>query len=297
MTPSLADAYAHCQSIANRHYENFPVASKLLPAHMRRPFAAVYAYSRHVDDLADEGDATAQQRFEALVDYGQQLDRALAGHGTDDKILQANVDVIRQHNIPVSLYHDLITAFKQDVEQKRYATHADVLQYCRYSANPVGRILLHLAGEASEQNLRDSDDVCSALQLINFLQDMQQDYHELGRIYLPQADMDELGVSENHLRDRLSDAAMQQLFKRELHRAETLILRGAGLGWRLRGRFGLEIRLIISGGLRILHHLKQLQTDVFERPRLRKLDGLWMLWFAFRRQAPAANLDTKLETS
>ncbi|MDH5301503.1 MAG: squalene synthase HpnC [Gammaproteobacteria bacterium] len=297
MTPELAAAYAHCQQIANNHYENFPVASKLLPAHMRRPFAAVYAYSRHVDDLADEGDASAQQRFEALDDYGQQLDRAIAGHGTDDKILLANVDVIRQHNIPIALYHDLITAFKQDVQQKRYTSHADVLQYCRYSANPVGRILLHLAGEASEQNLRDSDDVCSALQLINFLQDMQQDFHELGRIYLPQSDMDELGVTEHHLRNAVSDQAMRALFKREVARAETLILRGASLGWRLKGRFGLEIRLIIGGGLRILHRLKQLETDVFERPRLRKWDGLWMLWFALRRQAPAATVNTKLETS
>lgn len=297
MRPELSAAYAYCQNIANNHYENFPVASKLLPAHMRRPFAAVYAYSRYVDDLADEGDATPQQRLDALVAYGEQLDKTVAGDATDDQILLANVDVIRNNEIPVSLYHDLITAFKQDVEQKRYATHAEVLQYCRYSANPVGRILLHLAGEASEQNLNESDDVCSALQLINFLQDMQQDYQELGRIYLPQQDMDELGVTEIHLRDRISDSAMQQLFKREITRAEQLMLRGAPLGWRLSGRFGLEIRLIIAGGLRILHHLKQLQSDVFERPRLRKLDGLWMLWFALKRQPPVTNLSTEPKTS
>lgn len=283
---TLAEAYEHCLQLAGSHYENFPVASVLLPKRLRRPVAVIYAFARTADDIADEGDAGSAERLSALSDYSARLMALETGKVPDAPIFIALADVITRHSLPLSLFHDLLSAFRQDVTQKRYEDFSQVLDYCRRSANPVGRLLLHLNGDASEENLQASDRICSALQLINFLQDMQQDYRENNRIYLPQDEMHRFGVDESWMEQERSDEQMQALIALQLQRIEAMMLEGAKLGANLHGRFGLEIRLIIAAGLKVVEKLAQHQGNVFARPRLGKTDYLHILWQAlfFRRR-------------
>ena len=281
---SLDQAYRQCLALARSHYENFPVASGLLPRSYRRPVAAIYAFARTADDYADEGDLPPARRLARLDDYAARLDRL--DQARDDPIFVALADTIARFGLPVALFHDLLTAFRLDVTKTRYADFAQVMDYCRYSANPVGRLLLHLFDEASPDNLRRSDAVCSALQLINFYQDLAQDFDESNRIYLPQDEMAAHGVGEDHFRERRSDAAMDALMAEQIRRARQMMLYGAPLGRRLKGRFGLELRLIIAGGLRILDALERLETDRFARPRLRRRDWLGMVTDALWRRYP-----------
>ena len=275
-------AFRHCADIARRHYENFPVASLALPRPMRRAAVVIYAFSRTADDLADEGELPAAARLEALEAYGAGLDAALEGRPAGDPVLTATAAAIRRHALPPRLFHDLLHAFRQDVTRRRYGTHEEVLDYCRHSANPVGRLLLHLAGEDREENLRDSDAVCTALQLVNFLQDLHQDYARHGRIYLPADEMARHGVHEGHLRDRVTDPGMRALLELQLARVRAGLCAGVPLGRRLGGRFGLEIRMIVAGGLRVAELLEAQGGDLYARPRLRGRDRALLLWQALR---------------
>jgi squalene synthase HpnC len=282
-TPQQVEAaYAQCLQIVRGHYENFPVASFVLPQALRRPIAVIYAFARTADDFADEGAWDAETRLTKLQDYDDKLDAIAAGRTLDDPIFIALADVIRRYDLPLSLFHDLVSAFRQDVSQKRYATLDEVWDYCRRSANPVGRLLLHLLGAATPANLRHSDAICSALQLINFLQDLEQDYVENGRIYLPLEDMTRFGVTESHIAERRSDKAMGELLQHEIHIARERMLAGAPLGRTLRGRFGFQLRLMINGGLRVLELLERQRDDLFSRPRLRTRDWLWLIWRSCR---------------
>lgn len=274
---NLRDAYTYCQQLARCHYENFPVASHLLPKRLRLPVAVIYAFARTADDIADEGEATCEERLAQLDDYAAKLDRISHNQVTDDPIFIALADVIAVYQLPLSLFHDLLSAFRQDVTKKRYRDFDEVLDYCRRSANPVGRLLLYLNGDADEENLIASDQICSALQLINFLQDLQQDYHENNRIYLPLDEMHHFGVDENFLSTARSDEPMQALIDYQLQRIESMFKKGAPLGLELRGRFGLEIRLIISAGMKVTERLKQHGGDVYTRPRLKRTDYLQIL--------------------
>lgn len=269
-------AYRDCAQLARTHYENFPVASRLLPARMRRPVSAIYAFARTADDLADEGDAPPEARLAALDDYGARLDAAVSGRPDADPVFVALADAIPRHGLPPGLFHDLLHAFRMDVTKKRFADFGEVMGYCRYSANPVGRLLLHVSGDAEERNLAYSDAICSALQLINFLQDLTQDYDENDRIYLPEDEMRRFGVGEAHIRERVNDFAMRSLIDKQVRRTRGLLEAGAPLGLRLRGRFGFEIRTIVMGGSRVLQHLHENREDVFARPRLGPRDWLWM---------------------
>ena len=279
---SIESAYQACLDTARSHYENFPVASWILPWQMRRPVAAVYAFARKADDYADEGDLDDNARLAALEAMQQQIDLTYAGHPPGDAIYIALADTIQRYSIPVELFHDLIAAFKQDVGKKRYGDFAELMQYCRRSANPVGRVMLYIYGQTDRQSLGYSDAVCSALQLINFYQDLQQDYDELQRIYIPQDEMVAALVSERHFKDRISDGAMLQLMRKQYQRANKLLNAGAPLGKKLKGRFGLEIRLIIAGGSRVLQKLNRQTDDLFSRPRLNGFDWLWIIWTAVR---------------
>ncbi len=280
---ALEQAYQHCQSIAARHYENFPVASRLLPKKLRRPISVIYAFARNADDFADEGELSKARRHQKLDDYSAKLSAIENAQAVDDPVFIALADVIRRHALPPALFHDLLNAFKMDVDKSRFANIDELLSYCRYSANPVGRLLLLLNGAATPENLRCSDAICSALQLINFYQDLQQDYHEQGRIYLPLDEMQQFGVSEDHLQQARSDAAMQALMTQQFQRARALLQQGAPLGQRLPGRFGLELRMIIHGGARVLDKLRQHHGDVFRRPRLGKTDMLAIMAKALLR--------------
>lgn len=277
---SLPEAYDHCLQLAKSHYENFPVASSLLPRRLRQPVAVIYAFARTADDIADEGEATDTERLAALDLYSARLTQLEEGSTANDPVFIALADVIARHHLPLSLLHDLLSAFRQDVTQKRYADFAEVLDYCRRSANPVGRLLLHLNGDASEENLRASDRICSALQLINFLQDLQQDYRENDRIYLPMDEMRRFGVDASRLQEGRNDEPMHALIALQLQRIEAMMAGGAALGANLKGRFGIEIRLIIAAGFKVVEKLSQHGGDVFARPRLGKTDYLHIVWQA-----------------
>ncbi|MFZ5595081.1 MAG: squalene synthase HpnC [Pseudomonadota bacterium] len=287
MTDNLRDAYAHCLRMARSHYENFPVASRFLPQRLREPIGVIYAFARTADDFADEGDLAPSTRIAKLNAYDAQLDVIAAGGKVDNPVFIALADVIRRHDLPMSLFHDLLTAFRMDVTQKRYANYEEVLYYCRHSANPVGRLLLHLYHLATPVNLAHSDAICSALQLINFWQDLGQDYRENNRIYLPQDDMANYGVDEDHLRHGRTDAAMRALMDFQIERTRRLLLSGAPLGKVLPGRMGFELRLTLHGGSRVLNALEARRDDAFARPRLGAADWLAMLRGALFRRTPA----------
>ena len=259
--------------MAGRHYENFPVASLLLPAPLREPVQIIYRFARSADDFADEGDDAPQERLRKLDDYRHQLT------APRDAVLRDVAKIIREHELPVHLFADLLDAFTQDVTKKRYADFPQVLDYCRRSANPVGRLLLHLFKRTNDSDLRASDAVCSALQLVNFWQDVELDYRKNARVYLPQDDMARFGVTERHLEAMLCDDAWRRLMAFQVERTRRLMLRGSGLGKSLPGRIGLEIRATIQGGLRILEKIESAGYDVFRRrPKLRTYD--WPLLVA-----------------
>jgi squalene synthase HpnC len=277
VSPAVERAYAHCLSRARSHYENFPVASVILPRRLRGPVAAVYAFARTADDFADEGDLAPAERLAALERYEALLGMAAKGCPPDDEpVFIALADLIPRFQVPAALFADLLSAFRQDVTCRRYARFDDLLDYCRRSADPVGRILLHLHGAATAPNLPLSDRVCTALQLINFLQDIAQDFNENDRIYLPQDEMAACGVSERHIRERRNDPPMRALFLQQVARNRQIMWQGAPLGRHLRGRFGLEIRMVISGGLAVLDRLEA-APDLFARPRLRRRDVAGMI--------------------
>ncbi len=273
----LEKAYQHCEQIVRDHYENFPVASWFLPKHLRRPIAVIYAFARTADDLADEGEIPAEQRIQQLKQYGQQLD-SITDHQAP--IFIALAHVIQQHQLPVQLFHDLLTAFKMDISKKRYADFSELQFYCQLSANPIGRLLVHLNQHVSDEAIQHADAICTALQLINFYQDLLQDYSENERIYIPLEEMQQYAVTENHFKMQISDSAMQNLMTFQIQRAQDMLVSGKQLGTILTGRMGFELRMIIAGGLLICKKLTNNNGNVFARPRLNKRDGLSMLWHA-----------------
>jgi len=266
-------AYDHCLNIVRSHYENFPVASFLLPKRLRQPIAVIYAFARTADDFADEGKMNKQERLQKLNDYETRLDN-IDNVPDEDFIFIALQDVIRKHQLPVQLFRDLLSAFKQDVTKQRYDNFQQVLDYCMRSANPVGRLLLHLLNEDNDENLRYSDFICSSLQLINFLQDIEQDYLENNRIYLPLDEMEQFGVSEATIAQQSSSKEMRALIAHQLQRARNMMLNGSTLGTRMSGRFGLQLRMMINGGLQICKLLENNRENVYARPRLRIRDWL-----------------------
>jgi squalene synthase HpnC len=280
--PSLEQAYRHCTGLARRHYENFPVASLFLPVGLRKPVGAIYAFARTADDFADEGALGQTERLARLDDYARELDMLEKGGVSDDPVFIALGDVVARYNLPLAPLHDLLQAFRMDVTKTRYADFGELMGYCRLSANPIGRLLLHLYGAVTPRNLGYSDGICSALQLINFYQDIAQDYVENDRIYLPQDEMARFGVTEAHIRERRTDEAMFALMRMQLERAGRILRGGAPLGKALKGRIGFELRLIIAGGMRVLRRLQNQRTDLYSRPRLGAGDAAWILWRAVR---------------
>ena len=267
------------------HYENFPVASILLPAHLRPAVEVIYAFARSADDLADEGDALPEQRLAALTAYEIGLDRIEQRQTPEAGLFQALTKIVAGYRLPLQPLRDLISAFKQDVVTTRYATYDALLDYCRRSANPVGAMMLQLYGAANPQNLRDSDAICSALQLINFWQDVAVDWRK-NRIYLPQEDLTRFGVTEAQIAAARIDDAWRNLMRFEVERARALLHSGAPLALRLPGRIGWELRLVVQGGLRILEGIEAVGYDVFNRrPQLGKIDWLRLIWRAVQMKS------------
>ena len=263
----------HMQGID--HYENFPVASWLCPAKWRPPIVAIYHFARTADDIADEGDAPPEQRLAALRAYRTELVSCYGQRLIDSQwpqVFGPLAAAIAQHQLPAALLSDLLDAFEQDViytaEQKRYESRAELLAYCAKSANPIGRLLLHLYQVQDADALKESDAICSALQLINFWQDRSQDMPR-GRDYLP----------------------MGSDMRRELAFAQALMQQGMPLVRKLPGRIGWELRLVIQGGWRILERLHTLSDNQLAdphtqpRPKLQRLDVPLMLWRALTMPA------------
>ena len=257
------------------HYENFPVASFLLPRHLRRPIEAIYRFARSADDIADEGDATSAERLAALADYDRALEQIAAGTTPDTPVFAELATMVREHALPIDLLHDLISAFRQDVTVKRYPDFATLQDYCRRSANPVGRLLLHLFGRATPDNLVRSDQICTALQLANFWQDVAVDWQK-DRVYLPQDELQRFNIPETQIAASHWTAGWAALMDFQVERTRQMMQTGAPLARNLPGRMGWEIRFTVQGGLRILERVQQIRGNVFAaRPVLGPRD--WTL--------------------
>lgn len=282
------------------HYENFPVASLLLPAPLRPPVAVLYRFARNADDFADEGERSPAERLALLEGYRQQLlrlapapDAQLEGANqaeaftTDRALFTALGQIVEQHQLPLQALHDLLDAFSQDVTTARYPDFPTLLHYCQRSAAPVGRLMLQLFQHTGigidDRSLQRSDDICCALQLINFWQDIASDLQQRDRIYLPQDDLQRFGVSEAQLRAGNCSGGFRALMAFQVERSRQIMLAGAPLAPSLPGRIGLEIRSVVQGGLRILEKIEQVDYDVFrQRPVLSALDWPLLLWRALR---------------
>ncbi len=274
----LETAYAFCLKLSQSHYENFPVASVLLPKRLRRPISVIYTFARTADDFADEGSHSQTVRLARLDGFNHALEQINQGqYQGNDPIFIALEDVINHHNLPIQLFEDLLTAFKQDVVKARYDDFSEVLNYCRYSADPVGRLLLHLAISPSERQLQQSDAVCTSLQLINFYQDIIQDYREQDRIYIPQQELSAAGLKEHDLLTTNSDS-ISVVIRSLYQRTARLMQQGYLLGATLRGRMGWEVRAMTLGGISTLYHLSQQKDEnLLSRPRLSKRQMLLIL--------------------
>ncbi len=280
-------------AVSIEHYENFPVASWLCPPALRPAIMAIYGFARTADDLADEGDASAAQRLRDLADYRADL-RAVAAVRAPSPRWAARVfaplaRAIAEHRLPLPLLEDLLDAFEQDLVKTDYATRAELLDYCRRSANPVGRLLLHLYGIDDADALRQSDAICSALQLINFWQDFTVDGPR-GRIYAPLEDRRRHGVEGQDLLSLRDSPAARALIAELCAWARALMADGAPLVHRIPGRAGWELRLVVQGGLRILDRLQAMRfAALLRRPTVGAADAPLLLWRALTMNATPSN--------
>ncbi len=246
------------------HYENFPVASWLAPAALRPAIVAIYHFARAADDVADEGNADAHDRVAELGHYDAMLDRIGNGERPVEAPFSSLADAIRDHSLPLAPFRDLLSAFRQDVVKTRYADFPELLDYCSRSANPVGRLLLHLYRIDDGERQRQADEICSGLQLANFWQDVAIDWKK-GRVYLPQDDMRRFEVSEAHLADGRCDANWRALIGFEVRRTRAMLESGRRLADALPLRLKIELKLVVAGGLRILRSIDAVDGDVFRR--------------------------------
>ena len=256
------------------HYENFPVASLLLPKRLRYPIEIIYAFARSADDIADEGDATPEERQAGLDQYIFELKKIEQKITPDGELFRQLDNVIRQYELPIKPFRDLISAFRQDTHTPRYASYDTLLDYCSRSADPVGFLLLCLYKATSSENIRMSNAICTSLQLINFWQDVAIDW-EKNRIYIPQEDMLHFNVTEEMIASKTVNDAWRNLMQFEIKRTRELMLSGAALPHAIPGRIGHELRLVVLGGLRILDMIEAAGYDVFNRrPTLKKGDWI-----------------------
>lgn len=283
MTPGLQQPSDPVPLQGVSHYENFPVASLLCPPRLRPPIAAIYWFARTADDIADEGDATPEARLADLAAYRADLMATAAGLAPSPRwaaVFSQLRPQMAQFELPVNLLADLLSAFEQDTIKQRYADEADLLDYCKRSANPVGRLLLHLYGIRDAASLQMSDDICTALQLINFWQDLSVDIPR-GRIYLPADAWARHAVDEAQLLALDANPATLQLIASHVHSARAMMLRGQSLAKRIPGRGGWELRLVVQGGLRILDKIEaQGFNTLRRRPKLGPWDVVVMGWRA-----------------
>ena len=275
---SLDQAYQYCATLAKSHYENFTVASWLMPRQMRRHMHAIYAYARIADDFADEDHDLAK-----LDDWERELDMAYAG-SPRHPVMVAVADTARRFDIPRQPFADLLVAFRSDVSFRGFETMESLLSYCRYSANPVGRLVLYLFGYRDPERQRLSDLVCSGLQLANFWQDVAIDFAK-GRIYFPRADLARFSVTPEVFARGAASAEFVVLMRHEVEVARVMLHEGAALHELVDRRLSRDILMFAGGGLAILRAIENVGCDVFQRrPKLGKSDYLKIGWSAFRGQ-------------
>lgn len=274
---TVPEAFAYCEGMARAHYENFPVGSLLVPKARRKHVYSIYAFARTADDFADEGydsgEWTEARRLAALTDWEHKLDESFAGRA-EHPVFVALAATAAELKLPVQLFKDLLSAFKQDVIKRRYAGFAEVLDYCTRSANPVGRLILLLFDYRDERLHQLSDHICTALQLANFWQDVAVDIKK-DRIYLPQEEMMRFGVTEEDLRNRRFSAAYADLLRFQVERTREIFALGQTLPAQVRGRLAVELRLTWLGGMRILERIEALGYDTLNaRPKITTSDKL-----------------------
>ena len=271
---------------AASHYENFPVASMFLPKQLRQPIALIYSFARQADDFADEGDLSQEQRLSLLNNFRDELDLVQAYIKPKTDFFAALAQMTKLQKLPLAPFYDLLDAFSQDVTKTRYLNYDEVLNYCRRSANPIGRLLLHLYHADTPKNIELSDNICTALQIINFLQDIAIDFKKnegKQRIYMCQDELAKFGITELQINayvnaEQAIDSRWQQFMQFNLQRANALLLSGKPLGGILKGRIGFEMRMIIAGGERIIARINKVNGDIFNhRPELNHWD--WVLIF------------------
>lgn len=269
-------AYLECSTIAKQHYENFPVASLLLPKHIRLAITAIYAFARIADDYADSPTLTAAEKLTALNYLETALLNDNLANQANQNILLAVKDTIQQHRLPITLFLQLLTAFKQDITQTSYDDCAALLLYCNNSANPIGRLLLHLMQQANPENLQYADHICTSLQLLNFIQDLPNDLHNLNRCYIPLQDLAKFQVTIDELKAQKKSNNIAKLIQYQLKRCQTILQQGLPLSSRLTGSFALEVQLIIAGANKILQKLYT-RTNYYQRPTLHLFEKITML--------------------
>lgn len=273
---SLKQSEDFCRNLAKSHYENFLVASFLLPRELKQHFYNIYAFCRISDDLADEA-GDPETSLQLLQEWKLELESCFRG-APHHPVFIALSKTIEDFDIPMAPFADLLKAFQQDQVQNRYQTYDQLLEYCRFSANPVGHLVLYLCGFRDQERQKLSDYTCTALQLANHWQDIARDLAELNRIYLPREDMDHFGYGESDLRQHICDNRFISLMRLEVGRARNLFLRGIPLRELLPSPFSLEIDLFGQCGLELLNRIEKVGYDVFRRrPRLSKWDRFKIL--------------------
>lgn len=272
---SLQESQAYCRQLARNHYENFPVGSCLLPRQLRQHFYNVYAYCRWADDLADEV-VEARRSVELLGWWRNELSACYHGEARHPVFLALR-QTIEEFQIPAEPFGDLISAFEQDQRVREYATFADLADYCRRSANPVGRLVLYLCRRNSSRNVQLADSVCTGLQLANFWQDVNRDF-QLNRVYLPREDCERFGYGQADLEKRVTNSAFLNLMQFEVDRARSFLVAGLPLVPQLPGRLQVDIELFVRGGLKILDRIEGIGYRVWDvRPVLTKRDFAGLL--------------------
>ena len=277
--------------VSVQHYENFPVASLLCPPALRPAVTAIYHFARTADDIADEGDASVAERLSVLAAYRADLHAVFGGRRPSDRwtpVFEALAAARQSHDLPLRPLDDLLRAFEQDAPNPPHADRASLLAYCALSAAPIGRLLLHLYGVGDARSLRESDAICSALQLINFWQDLSIDLPR-GRVYLPDEDLARHGLQRQRLLDAGQGDRLAPLVAELCTCAEGLMQEGAPLAARLPGRVGWELRLVVQGGLRILEKIRGMDYQTIRsRPVLRGIDAPLLAWRALTRHSQRA---------
>jgi squalene synthase HpnC len=270
---------------ANSHYENFPVASVFLPHKLREPIALIYSFARQADDFADEGELSIDQRLALLAEFKEELDLLQAYIKPNQQFFIVLGCMIRAQKLSLTPFYNLLDAFSQDVVKTRYQNFHEVLDYCSRSANPIGRLLLQLYQAATPKNIEMSDNICSALQLINFLQDVAIDFKkndDKQRIYLCQDELIQFGINEQEIAAYVAGEKpnnnWEAFIQFNIGRTAKMLQAGKPLGIVLKGRIGFEMRMMIAGGERILSKINQIHGDVFNhRPTLNYYD--WLIIF------------------